>query len=296
MDESAARTGVLAATAAYLTWGLAPLYWRALEEVPSIELLAHRIVWACLLVILLLAARRRLGDLLRVLSSRRTAATLLATTALIAVNWGLFIWAVNSGRVLSASLGYYINPLVTVLLGTVVLGERLSRAQTIAVLLAAAGVVVLTVSVGRLPWVSLALAFSFGLYGLLRKTVRADAATGLAVESSLLAPLAVALIAARGSAGVGALGRLGPTTDLLLLGSGALTAVPLLLFTVGARRLPLTTLGLLQYLAPTCHFLLAVGVFGEPFSAAQGATFVMIWAALGLYTADIRRRLARRPV
>ncbi len=295
MTTPVTRSGTLAAVSAYLIWGLAPIYWKALLAVPPLELLAHRIVWSCVLVIALLALRRSLGDIRTAVSRPRTAVTLLVTTALIAFNWGLFIWAVTTGRVLSASLGYYINPLVSVLLGFVVLGERLSRGQTVAVLLAAFGVAVLAVSIGRLPWVSLALAFSFGLYGLLRKTVRAEAAVGLAVETALLAPAAIAFLVARQLAGVGALGRLGAGTDALLLGAGLLTAVPMLLFTVGARRLPLSTLGLLQYIGPTCHFLLAVGLYGEPFGPAHAVTFGLIWLALALYTADTRRQVARRP-
>jgi len=294
METSPTRTGVLAATAAYLTWGLAPVYWKLLQEVPALELLAHRVLWSFVLVITWLAASRRLAELRTAWASSATRTRLLATTVLIAVNWGLFIWAVNSGHILQASLGYYINPLVSVLLGLLVLRERLSRAQGVAVALAALGVAVLALSVGSLPWVSLALAGSFGLYGLLRKTVHAGPVPGLAFETSLLAPLALAWLVALGLEGRGAFGRISTTTDLLLVFTGVLTAVPLLLFTTGARRLPLNLLGLLQYLTPTCHLALAVAVYHEPFSSAHAVTFALIWSALALYTADARRRIARR--
>ncbi len=294
METSPTRTGVLAATAAYLTWGLAPVYWKLLQTVPAVELLAHRIVWSFVLVVGWLWISRRLPDLRAAWAHPGTRARLLASTALIGVNWGLFIWAVNSGHILQASLGYYINPLVSVVLGLVVLGERLSRGQGLAVGLAAVGVAVLAISVGSLPWVSLALAGSFGLYGLLRKTVRADAVLGLAFETSLLAPFALALLVAAGLDGRGAFGRVSAMTDGLLAFTGVLTAVPLLLFTAGARRLPLNLLGLLQYLAPTCHFALAVAVYHEPFSTAHAVTFGLIWIALALYTADARRRIRRQ--
>jgi chloramphenicol-sensitive protein RarD len=294
MEGSPTRTGVLAATAAYLTWGLAPVYWKLLQAVPALELLAHRIVWSFVLVIGWLALSRRLGDLAAAWAHPGTRARLLATTGLIGVNWGLFIWAVNSGHILQASLGYYINPLVSVLLGLVVLGERLSRGQGLAVALAAVGVAVLAVSVGSLPWVSLALAGSFGLYGLLRKTVRADAVLGLGFETSLLTPFALALLVTAGLDGRGAFGRVSATTDGLLAFTGVLTAVPLLLFTAGARRLPLNVVGLLQYITPTCHFALAVAVYHEPFSRAHAVTFALIWSALALYTADARRRIQRQ--
>jgi len=294
METSPTRTGVLAATAAYLTWGLAPVYWKLLQTVPAVELLAHRIVWSFVLVVGWLGISRRLPDLAAAWAHPGTRARLLATTVLIAVNWGLFIWAVNSGHILQASLGYYINPLVSVVLGLVVLGERLSRGQGLAVALAALGVAVLALSVGSLPWVSLALAGSFGLYGLLRKTVRADAVLGLAFETSLLAPFALALLVTAALDGRGAFGRVSATTDGLLAFTGVLTAIPLLLFTAGARRLPLNLLGLLQYLTPTCHFALAVVVYHEPFSTAHAVTFGLIWTALALYTADARRRMRRQ--
>ena len=289
MSDSS-RAGVLYATCAFLTWGLSPVYWKLLRQVPAVELLAHRIVWSLVLVAVWMTVRGRWAELATAVRGARTRLALAASTALIAVNWLLFIWAVNSDRVLEASLGYYINPLVSVFLGLVVLGEVLNRLQWTAVALATTGVAVLTFRLGEVPWVSLVLAFSFGLYGLLRKTVRADAVVGLTFETAALTPLMFGYLVMIEVRGGGAFGHLGPATDSLLVAAGAVTAVPLILFTLGARRLPLSTLGLLQYIAPTCNFVLAVFFFGEPFTPAHGFAFVLIWTALGLYSFDLRRR------
>jgi len=289
--------GVAYATAAYLFWGLSPLYWKLLAAVPSRELLAHRVVWCALLLTGLLVFRRRLGELRAVLRSGGGLGTLLVTTVLIAANWYLYIWAVNHDRVLAASLGYYINPLVTVLLGMVVLRERLSRWQWASLGLAAVGVAVMVARVGEVPWLSLAMAVTFAFYSLLRKRVAAGPAAGLLVETALLSPVALGYLLVAAGAG-GAFGRgvggFGPlAAGLLLAASGAITALPLLWFTHGARLLPLSTVGLLQYLAPSAQFLLAVFVYGEPFAAGHLAAFVCIWAALALFTADVRRRYRR---
>lgn len=285
------RQGLLAGGGAFLIWGITPVFWKLLQSVPALELLAHRIIWALVLIVLWLTLRRRWHDLRRAVGHRRTLVALVASTACIAVNWGLFIWAVNTDRVLATSLGYYINPLVSVLLGMVFLGERLNRVQWVAVGLAAAAVTLMTAGAGGLPWISLGLAFSFGLYGLVRKTVAADAVIGLAFETLALTPLCLAYLLRAEGLGVGAFGHHGLGFDLLLVATGAVTATPLILFTLGARRLPLSTVGLLQYIAPTCTFALAVLVYGEPFGWIQLVSFILIWLALGLYTADLRRRL-----
>jgi chloramphenicol-sensitive protein RarD len=235
--------------------------------------------------------RRRWSELGEVFRRPRTTLALLASTMFIAINWGLFIYAVNTDRVLATSLGYYINPLVNVLLGLIVLRERLNPRQWVAVGLAALAVLLLTVQAGELPWISLVLPVAFGLYSLLRKTVHADAVVGLTFETAALAPLAVALLLRQESRGVGALGHQGIETDLLLIAAGAVTAVPLILFTLGVRRIPLSTAGLLQYIAPTCTFLLAVLLYGEPFSAAHAVSFGLIWTALVIYSLDLRARL-----
>lgn len=288
------RRGVAFAGAAFLFWGLSPIYWKALGAVPASEVLAHRVVWSMVLLVAMLVARRRGRELLAAVRRRRTLATLVVTTALIAVNWYVYIWAMAAERVLEASLGYFINPLVNVLLGVVFLRERLSRPQAAAVALAAVGVAVLTVEVGRVPWVALILAASFGVYGLLRKTVDAGPQVGLAIETALLTPLALLWLGRLHGAGGGAFGGGGGlATDLLLVGAGAVTVVPLVWFTQGARLLPLSALGLIQYLAPSIQFLLAVLVYREPFTAIHLAAFAVIWAGLAVFTWDLRRRVRR---
>lgn len=288
------RRGVAFAGAAFLFWGLSPIYWKALGAVPAGEVLAHRIVWSSVLLAAMLIARRRGRELAAAVRRPRTLATLVVTTALIAVNWYVYIWAVAAERVLEASLGYFVNPLVNVLLGVVFLRERLSRPQAAAVALAAVGVAVLTVEVGRVPWVALLLAGTFGVYGLLRKTVDAGPQVGLAVETALLTPLTLVWLARLHVGGGGAFaGGGGLATDLLLVGAGAVTVVPLVWFTQGARLLPLSALGLIQYLAPTIQFLLAVLVYREPFGATHLVAFAVIWAGLAVFTWDLRRRLRR---
>jgi chloramphenicol-sensitive protein RarD len=287
------RLGLMYAAGAFVIWGLTPIYWKLMLQVPATEILAHRVVWGFVVVVGWMTLRGRWPELLHAVRQPRTVSALAATTVLIAFNWGIFVWAVNAGRVLATSLGYFINPLVNVLLGLIVLRERLNRAQWIAVILASVAVAVMTLRLGRLPWISLALAVSFALYGLLRKTVRADAVVGLTFETGVLAPLAVGLLIAQERRGVAAFGHQGWSVDLLLVAAGAVTVVPLILFTLGVRRLPLSTTGLLQYIAPTFTFLLAVFMYHEPFGAADAVCFALIWAALGIYTFDLHQRLRR---
>jgi len=289
------RLGLLYATGAFLLWGVVPVYWKMLQHVPALEILAHRVVWGLALVAVWMTIRGRWQELRDVFRRPRTVAALLASTVFIAINWGLFIYAVNTNRVLATSLGYYINPLVNVLLGLVVLNERLNRKQWIAVSLAALAVILLTLQAGELPWISLVLPVSFGLYSLLRKTVHADAVVGLTFETAALFPFAAALLLRQELRGVGALGHQGIRMDLLLVAAGAVTAVPLILFTLGVRRIPLSTAGLLQYIAPTMTFLLAVLLFDEPFSTAHAVSFTLIWIALVIYSVDLRSRLRSAP-
>ncbi len=288
------RLGLLYGTLAFLIWGMTPIYWKLLQHVPAPQILAHRIVWGLVVVAGWMSLRGRWPDLLAAVKQPRTVAALGLSTVFIAVNWGLFVWAVNADRVLATSLGYYINPLVNVVLGLVVLGEKLNRRQWVAVSLAAAAVSILTIRQGHLPWISLVLAVSFGFYGLLRKTVRADAVVGLTFETMALAPLAVVFLLFEKQRGVAAFGHQGPTVDLLLVAGGAVTVIPLVLFTLGVRRIPLSTAGLLQYIAPTCTFLLAVFLYDEPFSIAHAVSFGLIWTALAIYTFDIRQRFRRK--
>jgi chloramphenicol-sensitive protein RarD len=273
------RTGALYAIAAYVMWGIVPIYWKWLKDIPALELLAHRVVWSALFVALIVVAVRKVAAT-RAALTRRTLAYLGASTVLIAGNWGLFIWAVQTNRILQASLGYYVNPLVNVLLGVVVLGERLRRPQVIAVTLAALGVVIMAVQKGSLPWISIVLAGTFAAYGLLRKTAPVDALVGLLIETMLLVPVAVAFVWLRGTV----VARSTPGHLLLLVCAGPITALPLLFFTGAARRLPLSTLGFFQYISPTLQFLLAVLVYGEHLTVADVVAFTAIWLALFVFT------------
>ena len=288
ISRSETRAGFLYAVAGFLLWGLSPIFWKMLAGVPAQEQLAHRVLWCALLITVILLLQRRLRDCFAVISEKRTLLILLATTVLIGSNWFLYIWSVATDRILHASLGYFINPLVNVLLGMLFLGESLRPKQKISVAIAAVGVLIMTVRLGSLPWISLALAATFGLYGLLRKTVKAGPEQGLFLETWMLAPLAGFYLAqVHAEPGAGAWGSSGLTLNLLLIGTGIITATPLLWFTHGARRLALSTVGILQYIAPTCQFLLAVLVYGEPFDAVRGVAFVFIWTALALFTYDL---------
>jgi len=269
---------------AYGTWGVLPVYWKWLVAVPLAEVLAHRVAGTVVFSLVLLAVLRRLPEVREALRSPRERRALLASGSLIAVNWGVFIWAVGAGRIVETSLGYYLNPIVNVLLGTLVLRERLSRAQRIAVVLAAGGVGVMLVSHGRLPWIALVLASSFGLYGLMHKLSRVRPVPALAIETGALAPLALGFLALGTDPPGGALVTGPVLARTLLLGAGPITALPLLWFGSAARRLPLSTLGLFQYLAPTLALLLAVFLYGEPFTRAHALAFLLIWSALALYT------------
>lgn len=284
------RLGVLLAIGAYVIWGLSPVYWKAIGQVPAGQQLAHRIVWCALLLGGLLTLQRRWREARDILRSGRVVWMLLASTGLIATNWLTYLWAVATERILQASLGYFINPLVTVLLGVVFLRERLRRPQAVALGLASVGVSILAVRLGSLPWISLVLAFSFGFYSLVRKQVRAGPEVGLFVETLLLSPFMGIYLLRAGADGTGAFGRGDLALDLLLVAAGAITAVPLLLFTHGARRLPLSTVGFLQYLAPSLQFLLAVVVYREPFTPSHLTAFVLIWTALAVFSWDTWRR------
>ncbi len=278
-------SGPLAAALAYILWGLFPLYIKQLQGVPALEIVLHRSWWSMVFVFGLLAVLRRWAWLAPLLRQPRTLALFAASALLLGCNWLLYVWAVNAGRVLDASLGYFINPLINVVLGFAVLHERPRPLQWAAVALAGAGVLWMAVGAGHVPWVSGVLALSFGLYGLLRKTAPLGALEGLALETLMLAPLALAGMLWLQSTGQGHLGRGDGALDLWLLAAGPVTAIPLLLFASGARRVSMATLGLLQYLGPSIQFVLGVFVYHEPFSASRGVGFGLIWAALALYSA-----------
>ena len=277
---------------AYGTWGIAPLFWRALDAVPPSDILGHRVVWGLLFFLLLLSWRRRLPELSG-LARPRLIATFGISGGLLAANWFIFLYAIHTSQTLQASLGYFINPILNVVLGMVFLGERLRPGQWLAVSLATVAVVVMTLEAGALPWLSLLLAVSFGLYGLVRKTAPADALLGSNLETILLLPVAVLFLAHRWSSGALELWTGQTSIAVLLVTSGALTAFPLLWFSNAARRVSLTTLGFLQYLAPTGQFVLAVWVFHEPFRPLQLAGFAIIWTALAAFTWEARSNARR---
>jgi chloramphenicol-sensitive protein RarD len=278
--------GVIYAGLAFVIWGLSPVYWKSLVAVPALEITMHRVIWSFLFLMGLILLQRRRHEFVEILKSGRMLSTLLSTAILISGNWFLYIWAVNNNYMLQASLGYYINPLVNVVLGLFFLRERLRKPQILAVLLAASGVLYLTISYGQFPWISLTLALSFGLYGLIRKVAPVGALVGLAVETMLLSPPAVIYLLYLNSQGADTIFRVSLKLDLLLIGCAPLTAAPLLFFTLGAKRLYLSTVGLMQYIGPSGMFLLAIFFYNEPFSTSQLWTFAMIWAALGIYSTD----------
>ncbi len=280
------NTGILAAVAAYVTWGLLPIYWKAVQAVPAFETMCHRAVWSALLLLLLLSWRRRWEWLALVRKSRRTQITFLTTAGLLSVNWFIYIWAVNAGHMVDASLGYFINPLLSVLLGLLFLREQLRPWQWIAIGVAAVGVIYLTLGYGAFPWIALSLALTFGIYGLLRKTASLESLEGLALETTLMAIPALAYLVYLELTGNPSFGHAGATTTLLLALSGVVTALPLLLFAHAARRVTLATVGILQYITPTGQFLLGVLIYREPFNPARLIGFGVIWTALLIYSLE----------
>ncbi|MGH6762793.1 MAG: EamA family transporter RarD [Phyllobacterium sp.] len=283
------QRGFIFAFSAYFLWGALPLYLKAVAHIPAGEVLAHRIIWSIPIAALILLWLGRISDLKAAFGNPRTLLMATVTAALISANWGVYIWAIAAGHAIQAALGYYINPLVNVVLGALFLGERLTRAQMVAVGIATAAVVLLTIATGGLPWISLALALSFGFYGFLRKTLPIGPSQGFMLEVLILAPPSLAYIvwtAVQGNSHFWG----GSASDVgLLLFAGPATAIPLILFANGAKLLRFTTIGLMQYMAPTIVFLIAIFLFGEPFSHVQLVAFIMIWTALAIYTLSMFR-------
>jgi chloramphenicol-sensitive protein RarD len=288
-----APRGLAAATAAFVIWGLFPVYLHPLSVVPAIQVIAHRIVWSCLFILLWMTGRGELSRLRATLRRPALVARLMLTACLISCNWLVYVWSVTHGHIVDTSLGYYINPLMNVVLGVFVLHERLNRAQWLAVTLAALAVLYLALLAGRPPWIALALATSFSLYGLLRKVIHVEALPGLATETLLLMPLAAGFLLWCQAAGSGGFLSHGPGIALLLTGSGPVTAIPLFLFAYGARALPYSTVGVLQYIAPSLQLACGVFLFHESFGAARATGFALIWLALLIYAADAWRQSAR---
>ncbi len=290
------RRGLAITAGTFVLWGVVPVYWHLLKQVPSAQIIAHRIIWSTLLVVAWLLFSSGLGWLRAIAAQPRALWMLALSSIAIAFNWGLYIWAVNAGHVIETSLGYFINPLVNVLLGVLVLHERLRRIQWLAVACGALGVAWLTIDAGTPPWIALGLASSFGLYGLLRKLVAVDAVGGLGLESLylFLPALGFALWSESGHGG-GFISGWGWGNDALLILGGVVTAVPLIGFAYGVKRIPLSLVGLLQYIAPTLQLLLGVLFFHEPFDGGRALGFAAIWLGLLLYAGEGMWRLQRRP-
>jgi chloramphenicol-sensitive protein RarD len=290
-----ARRGLAHGVVAYVLWGMVPVYWKLLGDIAPIEILAHRVVWG---VVTLIAIVRIAGTgpaVRAALADRKTVAVMALSGTLLVINWGVFIGAVSAGRLLDASLGYFMNPLTSVALGTLVLRERLRRLQWLALGLAVAGVAILVWRAGHVPWISLVLALSFGSYGLVRKMAPIESLAGSTIETALLAPLAAIYLVILAVRGGGGLGHASMGTQLLLLSTGVVTAGPLLLFTSAARRLPLSTLGFVQYLGSIGQFVLAVGVYGETFERDRQLAFGFIWLGLAAFSIDLVRQRPRPP-
>ena len=288
------RRGYILGLSAYVIWGLFPMYFKAIQAVPSLEIIVHRAIWSALFGALLLLVWKHPGWLRELIDHPKRFAVLALSGSLIAANWLIYVWAVNNGRMLEASLGYYINPLVNVMLGMLLLGERLRRLQWAAVLLAAAGVAQQLWQVGSLPWVSLALALTFASYGLIRKKAPVAALPGLVVETWLLLPLAIGWILFHPAAMSSQPAFWTTSEALWLMAAGPVTLIPLVCFNAAARHLPFATLGFLQYIAPTLVLLLAVLVYGEHFDPAKLISFLLIWAGLAVYSIDTWLTLRKR--
>ncbi len=290
------KKGILSAFAAYALWGFLPIYWKTLGMVSASEILVHRMIWSLLFVGFLLWVGKKWPALRPRLRDKRTLAIYFAAGSLLAVNWFVYIWGVNAGFIVETSLGYFINPLVNVVLGVIFFGERMRRGQWIAIALATAGVLYLTYSYGRLPWIALTLAFSFGFYGLLKKKAPLPAQEGLFLETALLFLPALGYLLFLEMTGTAVFGLTAPLyVNFLLVMTGVVTAVPLLFFAAAAQRIPLSLLGLIQYTAPTLQFLIGVFIYQEPFSGQQFIGFSLIWIALAIYSGEgLRERQKRR--
>ena len=284
--------GVLFALAAYILWGFFPLYFKAIQQVSALQILAHRIAWGFVFTLAVVLMLRQWKEFRASVFNRRTFLIYAGASVVLGINWFTYVWAVITNHVVESSLGYFINPIVSVLLGVIFLRERLRTFQWVAIAMVTAGVVYLTITFGQLPWISLVLAVTFGFYGLLKKIAPLGALHGITLETAVLTIPSLAYLFIVNANGTGTFGHSTPLLDFLLVLSGPVTAIPLLLFATGARRIPLTTIGLLQYIAPTLQFLLGVLVFHEPFDQSRLIGFMIIWLALVLFS--VENLLARR--
>lgn len=285
-EGSSTLSGFISGTAAFLIWGLCPIYWKMLAHIPAFETITHRVVWSFIFLLPVISLQGKWAEFAVVVRSPAKLAILCATTLLVAANWFLFIWAINHDLIIQTSLGYYMNPIVNVIFGVIILGERLNRQQCIAVFTAAAGVLYLTLRYGEFPTIAVAIAVTFSLYGLLRKMLGINAAVGLSIETLLLTLPGAAYLVWLENTGLGTFGHTGLVVDFFLVGTAFLTALPLMLFNIAANRITLTAVGFLQYIAPSVTFLLAVFVYNEPLSIHQLIAFCFIWTALAVYSQD----------
>lgn len=280
--------GILAAAGAYLLWGILPVYWKQISEVPAYEILAHRIIWSCVFMVAILVVTRGVKQFCSETSAlcgqRNKLLGLVIASLLVSVNWLIYIWAVNVNRVVETSLGYYINPLVNVFLGVVVLKEKLSLWQSVSFVIAALGVINMTIHFGAIPWVSLSLAITFAFYGMCKKILKISAMTATTLETLIVSPIALLYLWQLAGQGTGSFGTASLYTTLFLLGAGAVTATPLLLFATGANRLPLSLLGFIQYVSPTIALAIGVLLYHEPFTTVHLVSFSLIWLALTVFS------------
>jgi len=290
--QTSSKSGILYALTAFTLWAIAPIYFKEMSFVPAQEILAHRVIWSCLIVLILIVLLRYTKALKTVLRSPKTLMAMLVSTVLIAFNWGTFIWAVQNNQMLSASLGYYINPLISILLGVIFFKEKLDRVRKAAVVLCFCAVVFEVIQFGSLPWVALSLAITFGFYGLVRKKVAVDSFTGMAIETAILLPFALAYLMLSDSPSANMFEN-NSAVNWLLFASGPITMVPLMCFAAAANRVSMVTLGFFQYIGPTGMFLLAVFLYDEPLSPEKLVTFVLIWSALAMLIVDSIRRLRK---
>ncbi len=286
---STTQVGIIYALLAYSAWGIVPLYWKLFGQIPALEILSHRVIWSMVFLTFLITLQRQGSELWKLLHSPKVLGLLLITSFLVCFNWGVFIYSITVHRVVESSLGYYINPLVNVLLGAVFLKERLKREQAIAVGFAALGVTYFVFQFGQVPWIALGLALTFALYGLLRKLIPVNPLVGLTIETGFVTPIALLFVGHLQSSGTGHLGTNGWLTALLM-GCGIVTSFPLLWFNHAAKRLQLTTLGFIQYLAPSLQLLIGIFLFSEPFTTTHGVTFACIWTALGIYSTSFHAK------
>ncbi len=293
------KKGVLYAVGAYAIWGLFPAYWKLLQHVPALQLIAHRIVWSFVLLFVFILLTKQRQKLTAAIKQPRVVWIYLISGILIGANWLIYVWAVNAGFIVETSLGYYINPLISVMLGVVFLRERLRPLQWLPIGLAAVGVIYLTIIYGKLPWIALSLAFSFGAYGLVKKLAPLNALYGLTFETGLIIIPALVILGMAEFNGDGAFLHAGVSSDLLMVGAGLVTTIPLLMFSSAAQIIPLSMVGILQYLAPTLQLLLGVLVFDEPFTQTQWVGFGLVWFALIIYTVEgvnFRRLTVKKPL